>query len=749
MKRTILLAASLAALAGFAREKSANPSLSALKLKVVNDIEMKADYLSANRQTGEAVATGNVVAVSEPYRVHTDHVTRSSEGLYDFGHAFATTCTNELDHLHWSIHGEIKYQDKKAVTLRNMTLKWYGIPVAWLPFWYYPLDTNYGVRVLPGYTSKWGAYLLTGYVYNLVGDSNPEGFGLGGSTYVDFRSRNGVAVGQTVRWRLGDFGKGRFKVYHAWDEHYDKYKDSWDTGRHMYSHWGSKVERERYRLLIDHSADFTERDMLRVHAQYLSDSHFLHDFFRRDETYEVVPANEMWYEHRENAWSTGASVSGPVNRFYGGTQRLPEAWVAINPTPLFMVPWFEEERSLNYESQTRAGYMNRNPAVYSTDDRAFKYTPYIGENGRGADYQAFRVDTNHRFTLPMKFADAVSFVPRAGYRVTYWSDSGSEESAYCSHSGDAMTRQIAEVGFTIDARATGWLNDEWRHTFEPYLDYSLQKAWLSGSSGRRYYAFDAYDRSADWLDQFGFEGRGLPYSWHGIRPGIRNTFQRRDEDGILRTVLDTDFYLAVPFQDESYYGSDEPGLKGFAKDQKYGQYARSGCVVPGFMMRYRPSKDLTFGTRIEYDTDADKFAYADIAMKHRVSKDFNWYLSYIGRDSRVWDYLSSPNEELENGNADRWNYVLSNVIGLGFDNTICDSLAWGPFLRWDVRRNDAEQVGLKFDILTDCIGYRIEYVHEDSYRRIDGSHESKEDRIMFYIYLRALGPASMLDLVRF
>ena len=749
MKKAIMLVALFGAAALFARDKRDNPALSALKLKTVNDIEFKADSLSANRQTGEIEAKGSVTAISEPYRVHTDRVTRSSDGLYDFGHAFATTCTNDCDHLHWSVHGEIKYQDKKFVKLKDMVLKWYGIPIAWLPYWYYPLDTDYGVRVLPGYTSKWGPYILTGYVYNIYGESSGTGPGLGGSTYADFRLRNGVAVGQTVRWSMGDLGKGRFKAYYAWDERYDKYKDSWDTGHRMYSHWGSRVKRERYRLFLEHDAELTERDTVKIHAQYLSDSHFLHDFFRRDETYEVIPANEMWYEHRENEWSTGASVSGPVNRFYGGTQRLPEAWVAINPMPLFEVPWFEEARSVNYESQTRVGYMNRNPAVYSTDDKAFKYTPYIGENGRGADYQAFRVDTNHRFTLPIKFADVLSFVPRAGYRVTYWSDSGSADSDYCSHSGDAMTRQIAEVGFTLDARATGWLSDDWRHTFEPYLDYSLQEAWLTGDSRRRYYAFDTYDRSADWLDQFGFDGRGLPYSWHGIRPGIRNTFQRRDENGILRTVLDTDFYVAVPFQDESYYGRDDGALKGFAKDQKYGQYARRECVVPGYMMRYRPSKDLTFGARVEYDTDANKFAYADVALKHRVTKDFNWYLSYIGRDSRVWDYLAAPDEDLEKGNTDRWNYVLSNVIGIGFDHQICESLAWGPFFRYDARRNEAEQAGVKFDILTDCIGYRVEYVHEDGYTRIDGSHESMEDRVMFYIYLRALGPNSMLDLVRF
>ena len=56
------------------------------------------------------------------------------------------------------------------------------------------------------------------------------------------------------------------------------------------------------------------------------------------------------------------------------------------------------------------------------------------------------------------------------------------------------------------------MDDKWHHTFEPYLDYSFQKVSLTSGSGKRYYVFDNYDRSMDWLDQFGFEGRGLPYN---------------------------------------------------------------------------------------------------------------------------------------------------------------------------------------------------------------------------------------------
>lgn len=742
MKKLFTIVLALAAATAAARQKAGKPTLNSLRVKSPGDITVKADYMSASKQTGEMTATGHVDAVAAPYRFLADSVTRSSTGLYTMDRAHATTCTNDLCHLHWSVQGDIRYQDKESIVLKDVKLRYLGVPVAYLPYWYYPLNTDYGVRVTPGYTSRWGAYLLTGYVYNLYNENHPDGLGLGGSTYVDFRARNGVALGQTVRWRLGEFGKGRFKFYHAWDEHHDKYDHSWDTGKRLYSHWGSKVDRERYRFLLEHEAELTERDSLKLHAQYVSDSHFLHDFFRRDETNESIPVNELWYEHRENDYAAGASVGGPVNRFYGGTARLPEAWLSVQPQPVF-------DTIVNYEATLRAGYLNRNAARYSTDDLPFAYVPYIGENGRGADYQAFRMDTHHRFTVPFKIEDVVSVVPRAGYRLTYWSNSGERDSGYTAASGDDMYRQIAELGATVSARGTAWLNDDWRHTLEPYVDYTFQAADFSRGKSRRAYVFDAFDRSADWLDQFGFEGRTLPYSWHGVRPGIRNLFQKRDSNGILRTFLDVDFYAAIPFTDKDGYGRDEGVLKGYAKDWKYGPYSKRSSVVPGARVRFTPAKDVTLGARVEYDADNDKFAYADVALKHKVCESFSWHASYIGRDSRIWDYLAAPEEELANGNADRWNWALSNVVELGFENEPVHFFAWAPYVRWDVRRNDLEECGLRFDFLTDCIGYRIAYVHEDSYTRIDGSRESSEDRVMLYLYLRALGDSNGLEAARF
>ena len=699
------------------------------------ELNFSGGTLTANRKTGETVATGNIKATSGVYSFFTDRFTRSADGVYDLGeNAMFTTCTNAYDDLHWKVTGRIVYDTDVSVTGSNLWLYYEDIPVFWLPWFYYPLNTNYGFRFLPGYTKRWGLYFLSGYVYDIHEEFGSSPVGLGGSTYLNLRKENGVEIGQTIRWRIGESGKGKIKAFYAWDDDYDRYYRHWsNSSKYNYANWGSHVERERYRILLEHRSDFTERDTFNVRAQYLSDSRYLRDFFRDDDRRESVPANEAWYEHRENMWAAGATISGPVNDFYGGVAKLPEVWMAVEPQPLFELP-------VNYESQTRAGYLNRQYAKYASSNPMFRYDPYIGIAGRGADYQAFRADSAHRVTMPFLVDDIVSIVPRAGYRATWWSDSGDGSAAWTKAADDAVYRGVAEIGVTFSARAHAWTDNGWQHTFEPYLDYSFQDAHFGSDDDRRNYVFDNYDGSVDWLDQFGFEGRGLPYSWHGIRPGVRNYFRKRDENGMTREFLATDLYAAVPFCDESYQ-SGKDAMPGYPKKREDGFYNRHDCVVPGFMMRFTPSNRFSFTSRTEYDLDSEKVAYADLNMEHTVSHDFSWRVGYIGRDHRIWDYVPSAHH--------RWNYQYSNIISIGFKHDVCDWFAWGPFVRWDARCGELDETGAWFDILTDCLGFRFAVNYENGVRRIDGSKFSSDMEVAFAIYLRALGSSSMLDLAKF
>ncbi len=717
---------------------------------------VSADRMLLDREAGTVSASGSVSAQTGPYRLLSDRVEQISGGAtgtyrtFFFGDdTMVTTCTNELDNLHWCAFGSVEYSDHKngekvsgepdEFIGRDMSLKFWGYPVAWVPYVWIPRNTDYGWRVMPGYTSRWGAYLLTKYVYTLY-ESPDRTRKLGANTRFDLRTENGIAVGEGVNWRLGDFGRGKFKVYYAWDQDADRYDKHWNTSKEHYSNWGSDVPDERYGLMFEHRWDASEDDVVRARAAYYSDSHFRADFIDGGmlglaNRYVGADHNELAWEHREDTLALGVSVSGPLNDFYGGTARLPEISLDIAPQPLFGLP-------VNYESQTTLGWYNRNYARLgnSQTDLSYRYNP-----GLWADYQSFRADTYHRLTLPFKVEDVLSVVPRIGLRGTWWADSGTEDLTgrnRASSRDDDVSRFIIEGGVTFAARGTGWLDDRWQHLVEPYLDVLAQEAEYSGlgSSGRAF-LFDSADGSTDWLDQYAGRSRNLPYSWYGFTPGVRNAFRKADENGKLRTVFDIDVYAAVQLNDTEWTAGNR--YHRLTRDPEDPNYGRDGKVTvnPGLRARWFATDDVALMSRVEWDGENDTVAYADVSFQHQVRRDFKYEISYSGRDQRLWDYSSTPYNSATMRNED-FNWSKFSYGQIMFEHEICDAIVWGPFIRWDFRENEFDEAGGWIDFRTDCLGFRFSLSYENDYTRIDGSERGDNWRAGISIYLRALGPSS-------
>ena len=704
------------------------------------ELKITADRVAADNVTGALAASGHVQAVSAPVVLRSDYVSRDENGEISLSDPTdLTTCTNDWTNLHWRVSGEMKFRDQKYVLIKNAWVHMWDVPVMWLPYWYYPMDTDYGWRVMPGYTSRWGAYLLTKYVYGLVGSTADGQWGLAGNTRFDLRSENGVALGQMIKWSLGDYGKGKFKVYYAWDQDADRYDRHWnDRKEGNYSHWGNDVPDERYGLSFEHRAELTERDTFWVKAAYYSDSHFHHDFLRKTmmnegNIFAAHQSNEAAWEHNESAWSVGASVSGPLNDFYPGVARLPEFYLDWNPSPVFSLP-------VNYESQTRVGYLDRDYAKYGN-----RYTelPYRYSPGPWANYNAFRFDTYHRLTLPMKFADVLSVVPRFGLRGTFWSDSGTsaEPERRAGSSGNDTWRTIVEGGVTFSARGTAEVSDGVTHVVEPYFDVLAQEAHVSGlERGGRIYEFDSVDASRDWLDQFAGRSRNLPYSWYGVTPGLRNVLRTTDERGVSRAFLDLDVYCGVQFNDTDYTPGDRfRRLVRDAEDPNYGE--DNPMFVPGVRVRWMPSRETVLSGRVEYDTENDELAYGILRWDHRLTDKFSYYVSYWGRNHRRWDYAASPYDRATM-RRDDFNWVNYQFVEVGFEHEICDAVVWSPYIRWDCREGEFDEVGAWIDFRTDCLGFRFSASYENDYTRIDGSRYDHDWSFGFFVYLRALGPSS-------
>lgn len=701
-------------------------------------LTVSADTMAADRTTGDVVLTGNVQAVSAPFRLRSDLAERRGD-VYRFAYPTSvTTCTNEAHALHWSATGGVTYRDGRSLSVRGVTLRAWGVPVMWLPFWYYPFDTDYGWRVMPGYSSRWGAYVLTKCVYRIAGDYAPGAFGLSGSTRFDLRSENGLALGQNFRWQLGDFGRGRFSVYWADDEDADRYDRKWTNARRWhYENWSDRVEKNRYALRFEHRWEASEKDVVRVRAAYDSDLAFRSDFLRENRfgtagRFLSDEPNEAAWEHLETTFGWGVSVSGPLNAFRSGTARLPEFYFNALPRPV--------GAGFLYESESRAGWLRRNCGKrgWSKTYDAYRYAP-----GEWASYEAFRFDTYHRASRPFKVADVVSVVPRAGVRATFWSNAGTENltglgGARATH--DDVLRTIVEGGATFAARGRAPLGKGWTHVTEPYLDVLAQEARFSGLGRRaRPLVFDSLDASCEWLDQFAGRSRSLPYSWYGVTPGWRNAFRLTDDAGVSRTVADVDVYAAVQFNDVGYTrGSKAHRLTADPSDPNYGE--RCVRAMPGLRARWTPEPGFLAGVRAEFDTQNGTLAYADVALRQAVTERLSWTLTYFGRKQRRWDFSSTPYDS-SHVEDEAFNAIRFSFGEASFEHEVCDAFAWGPFVRWDFARDEIDEAGAWFDLRTDCLGFRFSAGYENGYRRVDGSESGEDWRFGFFVYLRAFGPS--------
>ena len=92
-----------------------------------------------------------------------------------------------------------------------------------------------------------------------------------------------------------------------------------------------------------------------------------------------------------------------------------------------------------------------------------------------------------------------------------------------------------------------------------------------------------------------------------------------------------------------------------------------------------------------------------------------------------------------------FNWSKFSYAQVAFEHELCDAVAWGPYVRWDFRENELDELGAWIDLRTDCLGFRFSLSYENDYRRIDDSERRDNWRGGFSIYLRAVGPSNGLS----
>lgn len=650
------------------------------------------EYIEVNFKTGAAMATTGLFH-SHDFRILASEVRRNPDGRYEGRHVRVTTCTNDVDHWHWCLAGNGSFRDNDSVELWNCVPYLFGIPCGYVPWGYRDLDAHYGLRSMPGYSSRWGAFLLNTYSYNLYHAPHSSHAKLDAATQFDYRTKRGVAAGETFSWDLGEAGHGFISGYYIND--IDK-PDDWEN-----RNWYSPIHRDRYIFQIEHQADLSPRDQVLIHASYLSDSEVAREFNTRSARLDSTPMNYLSYEHRENTWAAGLGASGPVNEFYGGTDRLPEGWLNVVPLSLW-------DSGFNYESQTRGGYLMRQYGELENADLAYRYDP-----GPWADFETLRFDTAHRVTYPVKIGDALSIVPRAGYRGTYYTSGDGRRDVY---------REYADLGTEASMRFVGDWSERRRHVMEPYLDYTYQPEWDNLHGDDRAYMFDRYDRTYDWLELYGRDGAWVPYEWQGFRPGYRNLIQDYDDElKTYRTIIDWDLYAVYQIQSDGPMQGDGPRLA-------------------GTKLIYSPTKRLDIRGTTDWDTENDQIAYTDISAFYKLTEHFRLGGGYLKRAHDVYDYGPIMNDE--------WSSSDKELIYGGFTHIINETWSWSLYARQDLHENALDEVGGWVQYSLDCLSFQLRAAYWPTYERDDGTDRDSDTRVMFLVWLNAIGHEPKDDWLR-
>jgi lipopolysaccharide assembly outer membrane protein LptD (OstA) len=464
---------------------------------------------------------------------------------------FSTSDNSKLD---YHIKAKtVRVYPKDRIVFSDVTLYVGRTPIFWFPYVYQSLNKEQGFSLAPGYTSKWGAYVLGTYTF-------PLGEGWSAKLRLDLYADRGVGGGFETEWLNGKDNRdwGRFRFYGINDQQPSTNK----TGLAR-----EELDHGRYRLSLQARQYLSENIYASVDINKLSDARFLEDFGEGEFKKNPNPDNaiSLTYWHEDFTFTLLGRQNLNDDNF-DGTERLPEGALDVKRQPFFGSRVF-------YEGETSAGFYRRNYA----DQSGFE------------DYDTFRADTFHQFSLPLSVKNVLSIVPRIGVRGTYYADSGTffdrevreevEESIFDEATGrtELAKRQVVtsqrvleeggslfrpvfnaglEMSFKVSkafeqVQSRAWGLDGLRHVVQPYLNLGYTYA---GEDPVDIFQFDRLNPSTNLppIDYPAFNSIDSIDSGTILRLGVNQRWQTRRDNQTINWLEWSTFLDA--FLDRPEYG---------------------------------------------------------------------------------------------------------------------------------------------------------------------------------------------------
>lgn len=452
------------------------------------------------------------------------------------------------------------YMDDRVV-FSNSTVFIGQTPIFWFPYLFANIN-NTGFAFLPGYDSRWGAYLLTAYSF-------PVTKGVDATARLEVRSKFGLSAGLdlTMLYGKNDRSYGKLRTDYAFNT-----KDVTTVDAP-----GEPAETRttnRYRVSFQQRLFLTDDIYVTADINVLSDVDFLQDFYPGEFRVDPQPDNVLAVTKWDEIYTMNLITRFQANNFQDVTERLPEFVFDFSQLSFFGTP-------VNYDGESGVANLRRK----------FSNDPSSGET-EYPDYGAVRFDTFHQWSLPKTLFGWLTVTPKVGIRGTYYSQSGSFLTApggattaidpvtgqpTVIESGAGTTplnnptsvlqnkgsvfRVVGNYGFEASAKfsrtfekiQSRWLGlDGLRHVIQPYVNYS--GVYNFGPSPKDIYQFDRVVQSTQLLPlNFPqFTAVDSIDTWNIVRMGVRQRLQtRRDNATFQWFSLDTfmDVNLDSPYSD--------------------------------------------------------------------------------------------------------------------------------------------------------------------------------------------------------
>ncbi|MBP5640330.1 MAG: LPS-assembly protein LptD [Victivallales bacterium] len=523
-------------------------------------------------------------------------------------HAWLTTCDCYPPHYRVCASDMTHYPDN-TFSAKHLIIKLGVVPVFYFPYAWGTTDNSAGLIFKPGYSGKKGAYLRLGRIWQLQGDDNYTQF------YTDLMSKRGVALGHDTEWK-SDRQQVSVNLYGLLD------RDPPETERGYNRRFDE--EHDRFRIATYYRYDVSETSAIRLNVDYMSDIDMLEDWFKHDYRQILQTKSYLNWTTDGDFYNFTVNVRPRINEFYTVVETLPEVRLDIPRISLGELP-------LEYQSSTSFGYYSmkwrnfyRHRWEVITDDE------YDSEVHRDpADYQAFRADTVHFMYLPMALDDYVKFIPRAGFRATYYSktskarirrediaamiDVDNPDHVYNStpirqydNDGGDVLRTAFEIGGELKNRMySDWVDMNLdfidghgiRHVVEPYVNYTY-----------------AHDPSHDCDHLYFFDEIDRLERQHFIRLGVDQLWQTRI-DGRVNTIARWQNYVDFHFD------------RGEESGRHPGDY--------GSRLDIYPCEWLTFWSAILHDIGEGDIQCGETGFRYGKIHDFNLSCRYVYRNDHM------------------------------------------------------------------------------------------------------------------